>query len=327
MKIITFKEYCLQQKILNEMFIYGTKASNKYVIAFRSDIFLFDETDKDKIVPEMMSKLFTSFRAVKSSFDNNINFFDDMEIIPIFDEIQEFVVDVLCGYISDETLILYGDGLRGFSPPSSILVSKVVSHLELKKVDVSEYYYDNGYNHIYKDTDLKMKIPDIGFHGTSSKYLVSILRLGIRYDQSEKNWHNIEYNKKHLDTIFLSTSTIAPLFHGTRLSNRTDSHPVIIEFEIPDKKLLVQDYDSEHHTGILDNTRYIHRNPTKKAISNKPLGLSKELGMYGYLGNIPPKFIKYVWVPINIHKQNFNENDFKRLNPSEAIEALHIFSP
>lgn len=78
--------------------------------------------------------------------------------------------------------------------------------------------------------------------------------------------------------------------------------------------------NKEQHILRYANTEFDY----KSSITNKPKKLSQELGIYGYAGNINPKFIEAIWAPKNLKYIVFEKSDFERLTPKEAKQRLNL---
>lgn len=334
--MVTFKEFCDRQTLLNEMFVYGTKDVGKFIIATRKDIFIFDEDDFfDDVLESVLTKLKKDYLHIP---DNLVNFdFTDIDLYRVIEMLRQYVDDLFFGYIIDDTTIeiIKFDCYNYHSPISSEILNKISWQLKIDKWKYSDDFYDDEYQ-IVKDVKLKEKFPDIGYHGTSSKYLGSILRVGLRYDQSETNWENITQNENHRKTLFFSTSGINALFHANRAfsihnKNGDYTYPIIVEFQIPSKKFITHDFDMERISGT--TKKHIIRYEDvpikfKKAMSDNPISLSREFGIYGYTNPITPKFITAIWVPKNLNKDviSYDQTDFVKMLPKEAAKHLGIFT-
>jgi hypothetical protein len=239
--------------------------------------------------------------------------------------------DIFCGMLDDSNnIIVYGHAKR-LNTISSTLMSQIERQLKTNQWITDESFNNDGFDYI--DTTEKAKLPDIAYHGTCSKYLTNILRMGLIHDKSRDNWERVKRNEAHERTIFLTTHNTTVLFHANNCVAKNGTQPIILEFEIPDKDLVVQDFDMERATGTTDDSviRYVKsKTPVtdKKSFSYKPFTLSRELGVYGYAGRIPASFIKAVWVPKikKAHNEKYIQSDFIKLNPKEALKHLGLFN-
>jgi hypothetical protein len=55
------------------------------------------------------------------------------------------------------------------------------------------------------------------------------------------------------------------------------------------------------------------------------MSLSKNKGIYAYIGSILPQNIRAIWVPSK-EAETYFEDDFIRLTPKEAIKHLGLFN-
>lgn len=252
------------------------------------------------------------------------------DIRTFYKELMQYANDILFGKFEN-------DNISFFSSISHLKYDKDFSNLMLKiknQLHIDEWIDTDGYNFI-KDENALANFPNVGFHGTSSKYLTSIRRLGLRYDQSETNWKNITQNANHRNTIFFSSGKMNALFHANKvfayhnIESTLSYYPIIVEFIIPSKEYIVQDFDVERMTGNTDSHTLRYTKPSmviKTALSNKPLPLSKEFGIYGYAGHILPKYIQAIWVPklLNKNSVEYGLEDFIRLMPKDASDYFSL---
>lgn len=245
-----------------------------------------------------------------------------MDFLYSLDEIKEIRPDVFIGTLEDNVLHYEPQISSSQSPITSVLIKKVVSELKLDGVQVenSDFYDDDINTEYMYPNELKGSLPDKLYHGTTSNYMYSIARTGLRPGISKSNWDSIGINHKKL--IFGADSLNRAAFHANNASgisyNRDEVNvndieapfPVIIEFTVPDKNLLVPDYDvASEIVGNTDQTRrlgYTNQhtefgtfksyNPLKYIKKhNKRGNLWKSTGVFGYQGRIPPKYITRVY--------------------------------
>lgn len=179
---------------ITEMIVHGNKKELGYIVSFRKDIYLFDDSNLDKVSQDILSNLFTVMPSLKDKFTNT-KYFHGYEATDMFDELKSNIKDILCGIIENDIVYLFGSGVK-HNPDSSELVMKITKQLKLKGWQYPDDINDDGYLFI-KDKDILAKLPNIGYHATSSKYLSSILSIGLRTDQSEANWTKVKMNDNH----------------------------------------------------------------------------------------------------------------------------------
>ena len=73
---------------------------------------------------------------------------------------------------------------------------------------------------------------------------------------------------------------------------------MVIELVIPDKNLIIPDYDIDMSSGATAYDDYKPQKGHTKVGSDKSLSMSKEFGIYGYMSKILPQHIKNVYIQI-----------------------------
>lgn len=322
------KEMFINGTLLTEMFLHGNKETNKYIIGVQKDIYIFDETDQDEIMREVITNLNKHFKQVSMEYRNE-NVFRGWNIFDIFSDLKTIAYDVFCGqFVNEDTVIIYGKK-HSHSVNSSLYLTKLAKQLNIKTWMTDESFENGDFTYI--DANTKASFPDVGFHATSSRYLMTILKQGLRSNKNNGNWINMIQNANHRNTIFFSTNNEELLKYTNHARTFHKAHPIIIEFKIPDINYIVQEFEMERATGTTTQLRYElskTNSVDKRAISNKPVSLSKEMGVYGYTNYILPNFIKAIWIPKEIRKEGeaYERSDFKRVLPKEAAKELGIFS-
>lgn len=313
---MNFKEF-----YLNEMMVVGKKPQDgDYIIAFDKWIWAINDdmniNEQTRIIKQIIEQLKNDLGDEKTQ---DLDRLLDSDAYDFVSELEEEISDVLVGLIEKRTLHLL-NRYNQFDPKSSPLVKKVVNQLKLRTASYEEDM-DSTQKRISKNKMIG-KIPDIGYHGTTTDYLERIMAIGLRPRESESN-----YKKRgiyHDDLVFFSTRIGEAMHHAVHTANVVGGVPVILEFTIPDKDLIIADYDIEKLTGS-DRHYTGMGEPNKNSISyNKdPDKLSRQFGIYGYKGNIKPVFIKKVYVSKE-GKNVYNiESDFQKMNPKTALKYLN----
>jgi hypothetical protein len=308
---------------LNEMIVIGKPVKRTLVVAFDKWIWLIDmdltPADNEKIFLDIIKKLGIDQRDEHDNFIKNFDFEDTGNFIS---SIQEYKSDILVGTIYGKDLQLQDFGMFPLDPKSSVLVKKVVNQLGLK----SATYPDDVDSTERTITKKKMtgQTGPTGYHGTATKYLRSILSKGLRPMQAGSNYQ--KQGIEHQDLIFFSTRLGEAMHHAVHTAVGTKSLPVIIEFAIPDKDLVVADYDVEKMTG--KDIHYRETGPASKGgttYKTDPDKVSREVGVYGYHGNVNPIFIKYIYVSLKDDADVYNiEKDFKKMKPKAALRYMEM---
>jgi hypothetical protein len=294
------------------LIVHGTFSDDKYVIAFNKDLFVFQEDDIHEVIMNVLQHIrmyFPEYRADISLVNKTL------DVHQIFDILLNSIKDIVCAKISNDTLIAYKGKI---DHRNSLLTYKIMKQFDLQYVYDEDVFYEEE----LIEPSILERFPSIGFHGTSSTYLTSILRTGLNQTDDKKNWPFVTVEEIK-GKIYFTTHSITALFHANRTTKEIvkTGVPVIIEFEIPDKNRIEPDRDVIRYTGIEKENGIAKRS----AFSKKPLSLSKEIGIYAYRGKIPPSFIKAVWIPTE-SKTRYEVKDFIRKNPKEAVNELGLFS-
>lgn len=322
---MSFTKHYFEEDFINEMLIKGKRKTGEpeQVIAFNKWIYFLDDEAPD-------------WGEVKQEIVANLNLedkMDDTEGMDMYDfkqTIAELVPDVLIGSINGDELNL--DGYAGFKldPQSSILIKKVVKQLGIDSVEYPRDEYGGEY---HSKWEIKGKIPDVAYHGTTTEYLEEISRIGLRPGAKESNW--MKQYISHPDKIFFATRFDEAMNHAQMTAGKRGGYPMVVEFKIPNKDLIVPDYDVEVQTGhhadgdsdIKLYYTYIDKPFPKehdpKTHKEKPLSVSKEFGVYGYKGVVPPKFIQSYWVAIGKEPEEvYGKDDYTEYDAGSDIQEL-----
>jgi hypothetical protein len=291
---------------LNEMFVIGNTDSD-CVVAFKDKIYLFNGEDwgNDPNIDKMIED-------IKSTFPNNRIDFEKIE------DWQDFK-----NYLLDDDSMLYlifgdidGDyiniGYDYFSHSKGSFLIKKVSQQLGKEI---EFRDENGETpQEYDWTPITGSLPDKAYHGTSSAYIEDILRLGIR-PVSRSNWGDI----KHEGLVFFTSKFDVAQFHAETSNDKAgeENYPIVIEFKIPNKDLLLPDYDlflktlgaeagEIYREFIEDSYPSITPRELRELRSN-----SRNIGIFGYKGRIPASFITTVYVDTGSGFEAYTPQEYK----------------
>lgn len=303
---------------LNEMLVIGSKPKDQdYVIAFDKWIWVMNDETSNRIdiFKDIGQKIGMDEEKIEKLTRND-------DIYDFITNVQEDFGDVLAAQISGKNLHLYDYGSFKADPKSSILVKKVVQQLKLNSATYIEDI-DSTETKVLKKK-MTAQIPDIGYHGTSSKYLSSIISKGLKAGESMTNYAN--QGIEHPDIVFFATRIGEAMHHATHTADEKGGVAVIIEFQIPDKDQIIADYDVEKMTNkdsyygdTGQRSQY-----TAKAYKQDPDKLSKHFGIYGYKQRIPASFIKNVWIATKPTKDLYNIKDFKKMKPKTALKMIDM---
>jgi len=269
------------RQYLNEMIVRG-ETSGEYVVAFKKNIWRFDKT----IDPDLVEEISNALKIDEDEWDD---FYD-------LGQVLEDRSDILLGTIDAyNTLYLHGYGSFRLDPQSSILVKKVVKELGLSSVS---YTGSDDDERTVRKYNIKGQIPRSVYHGTSTNYIQGLLRFGLVPNKKETNYEGIS----HPESVFFTSRTEEALHHAKHTANRVGGLPVMIELSVPDKNLIIPDYDVDigaGDTGCYDYICAKLRKNQKGSMEGDSLSLSREFGIYGYKGRIPASFFSSFYLPEN----------------------------
>lgn len=293
---------------------------NVYILVYNQYVFFFDESDTDK---SSFSKILDILEKDNHPILKNEYLLKDLKkednVYSFISSLAENSSDFIGANLRDGELILISS-TENINPISSIQLKKLVNLIKPKKISYTNYNDD------YKTVTRKKilgGIPDKFYHGTSSDKINSILKYGL--DKKFFSGSNFEkQNIYHEDVIFLNALFDNAIFYAKNASNNSgdaSSFPVIIELEIPDKNLLVPDYDAEFSSVNKQYYLDIMNFDTKSEPETKKSGfrVSKEMGKWGYRGRIPPKFIKWLWIFDTIDKK------WKKMKPDTWLKLTNKY--
>jgi len=243
---------------------------------------------------------------------------DDGEVfMKVLSELVEERPDIIWGQIHDGILYYQPVGAGAQSPITSSMVKKLVHELglngaEINGVDWYGYEYDSSY---FTKHEMTGKLPKILFHGTTSDYMTSIARTGIRPNVRPSNWK--DQNIEHDELIFGATTLGGATFHANKTAKMQfdpdDNHPdpeapfpVILEFKVPDPNMIVPDYDvasdtigytaQTYNLGYSNKPGYGRFGNSDELLKKNPEGrLWKSAGVFGYAGRVPANHIIQVY--------------------------------
>ncbi len=293
---------------LNEMFIEGKRSlkDGSFILAYRSKIWVFpDEQSMEQASKRMVSSI-RKETVVKKFRGNRSDFEERPDVLMAAFRIE-----------GDRKELHLSRGLNyNPRPEHSVLVKKVAQAL--------------GVTHVFQDSEsgnddvpvqtgnlAKEQTPTWGYHGTSSKYLMGILKNGISPKPQQSNFDTVLHDK----TVFLTTDPSKAVFHSTKAIQeeapnksargygefrlRTDDagnlkyQRVILRLKVPDASLIVSDYDIDREGDQVTYTD-MHTSKQSRAVHGTIPGdarkVSMSLGVFGYRGRILPQHIESVFV-------------------------------
>lgn len=300
--------------LLIEMIVHGQKReSGTTVIAFRKDIWLFDADDE---IPLRTWNAIKQATGMPPRTETPYGA-EAYEVADVFEDRP----DVLVGETVRNSLTIYSRSAFRLNPQSSLLAKKVVDELGLRGIfHQSLNPSDEGEEDYTARDDIRGRIPDVMYHGTSAKYLMGILRKGLRPSQAPSNW--AKQGVSHSDLIFMDQDITNAMSHAGMTGQKTSSPAVVLELEVPDKAKLFPDYDIDVASGFTTYDQMAAAHTQRKMKTTKMLGKSstvtKELGVWAYKGAILPMKIRSVYIStaeesdFGPSRRDFVEMDRKR---------------
>lgn len=313
----------------------GVDKTDSTVLAWRGYYWLLPSYRDMNSVPEGV--LHTIARTI--GIDDFEEGDDGDQFIDIVSEITEYRPDIIYGTIHNNELYFRPMGSGGQSPITSTMLKKLVQELDLRGVNIDGMTYHGDESEIYTHpSEMKGRIPETLFHGTTSQYMHSIARSGLRPGASPSNWkeQGIEHDNLIFGAVTLDTATFhanktagVPYDPGDgRFMDPDDPFPVIIEFKIPDPNLVVPDYDVASdvvgHTNQADQLgysampnygRFSHADEIAKY--NPEGRLWKSASVFGYKGRVPASHI------VRVYTDFFSEEPME--DPEWSGSLLYFF--
>jgi hypothetical protein len=328
----------VEQQNIEELFIHGEKPSygQDYIIAYGKDVWIFgiDEVPYEQ-AHEIISTLDLDYDLDE---DEDLDFHDFQGILE-----DSGRPDVVIGAIHNgKWLSLSNHGSFVFDPQSSVLIKKIVKQLNLSGVTRPAGEEEETTSK-YK---IQGQIAKEMYHGTTDKYLENLLKMGLRPGVRKTNYDAIS----HPNAVFFTSRFEEAAHHAVHTNNKTKSDggnavipmgaaaqrsfyqslsgkPVVLKLKVPDQSLLIPDYDIDvgaenvHYDYISQKLRNRSREYGAK-MPGKSFSLSKEFGIYGYKGRIPPNHI--VGIAVALEETEYPEvSDFVSLSREETKNYLY----
>lgn len=173
-----FKDVLLK---LNEMIVSGIEKSGSTVIAFNKWIYILNPKDNNKkLYKEILDNMLDLFSDLEERYPKG--YFESMNLNTLINIIKKNVFDAFVGFIDGKNLIVDMKYQMDFK--TSNLIFKVMKQLNLDNL-VTPKDFEN-FETIEKK-NISNSIPQIGYHGTTSDNLESILQYGL-IPKSGSNW-------------------------------------------------------------------------------------------------------------------------------------------
>lgn len=265
--------------LLNEIHTHILSQQPKYVVAWRANIWVFDDNFQPRLanIPKIIGRQ----HPQKLQSSGGIT-----SAQSLLRWLRYTVGDALIAKIDNAGNLSAAFQDRPLTQTSPLL-PKVVKALQQHGINVKPVF-DAGPGRESK--------PDVMYHGTNTVRLGGILRTGLQPGM-KANW-----TVTTPDRVFLTTDFYTASLHArrsvTKASNEDPSaRAVVIAFKIPDPARLNADYDVDQESTPTKErpTQYEGVEPDVK-YSTSPLQASKHAGLFSYQGTLGPQTIQQVFV-------------------------------
>jgi len=316
-KLKTLFELYNQENLINELRVLdiskNKEETHKYFILYKDKLFILDEDSNIKNLntkikqhlkthPQLSNKKKDSY-MVDNVYDvlSNINW-DPLktgDVSQFLLNMAEISPEIVVGNYDLDTNRIRIWNHSEIDPTTSLNVKKLAKQLNIKHIDYSYQDFtgnDDEIEKIYNKKQLKGEIPPTLFHGTNSKVLNSILKYGLDPGRGPSRFSDRDIT--HIEHIFFAATFEQSTYYAFNATekekNKWNVFPIIIELSVPDKNLIVPDFDADVSTTSSPYFNLGH-GPNPRKTSMKAMGISRETGKWGYKGRIPAKFIKYIY--------------------------------
>ncbi len=305
------------KSLLSELKVSRLGSDETYFVAWKDRLFLFgdDATEEDLLSIYDHFSHHPHFEKVERWLKKPLS--DNLGTFLSF--LSDFPQDVVTGYYYPERREIMLAGYEKGNPLTSLILPKIVRALNVNKVTKD---YGDDEQTTYQKKQMKGQIPSVAYHGTNSENLEYILTEGLNPGRGSSNFS--QQGIYHTDEIFFAASfEDAKFYSQNSVENSYKEHSVyqvILEINIPDKSLVVPDFDADATaTSNPALQHYLHGKSNVAPSSLKPMSASLEVGKFGYRGRILPQQIRWVWL------FNSNTQKWKKLKPSTVRAGLQRF--
>lgn len=261
---------------------------------------------------------------------------DAATIYSLQDEVEERP-DILMASIYRHTL--HVGGHMQMNPLTSLLIKKVCRQLNM---EFSHTAIDNNGDEdevTLGHEEMLGRLPNMAFHGTTSKHLHSLLRFDLKPDQPHHNWRKVGH---FADRVFLTASRNNAMFHAANASSQQGGFGIVLAMNIPDPAKIDMDYDTavtyygDHHE--LHSRPEYHNSASKEvyALPNSRGGeiqqhsvgtdFTRETGIFAYKGRIPASQFRFFIVPNSTDDALTPENSSEIDTADELRRAVEMLS-
>lgn len=280
-----FKDYF--NSVISEMIERYNDPEGDLIVAHLGNVWRLPSDSTDKKILDDISK-HTGLPEVDEAYD----FYNLIE--------NENRLDIFIGTVGEDNYLHSGLPHSESHTISSPLIRKIL-HL-YKFFGFKERDFGDVDSSVETHRfDVKGDFLDYAYHGTDSYSMLKILKFGLKpLNGSQSTW-DFQFS----DKIFLTTRLHFAMFHANRSAKHRHAKPIVLKVRIPDKKLIVADYDiaklfgmekDAREEGYLDTIQYYNPFfPQDASVIKKyspKTNFTKSSGVFAYKGRIPVSFIE-----------------------------------
>lgn len=290
--------------LLNEIHAHVLTQQPKYVVAWRANVWVFDDTFQPRManIPKIIA----------AQHPQKLQRMEITTVPSLLKWLRFSVGDAIIAKVDNAGNLSAAFADRPLTQTSPLL-PKVVKALQQQGIKVKP---------VFNAGPGQESKPDVLYHGTNTVRLGGILRTGLQPGM-KANW-----TVTTPDRIFLTTDFYTASLHASRsVSKISDEDPnaraVVIAFKIPDPARLNADYDVDKESTPTRErpTQYEGVEPDVK-YSTSPFQASKHAGLFSYQGTLGPQTIQQVFVS-NAYGSNFQPMPPEDLQRLKANAGWH----
>jgi hypothetical protein len=272
--------------------------NKKYFLAYKDTVFILDDESKIHGINSRIKRHLKKHPGISDKHYTSGVLGED-DVTEFLNRMAEISPDVVVGnYYPDQKSIVVWRG-QEVQPRTSLAVKKIANQLGLTNVvsrHVDEPNFDDDLEITYPTSKLLGDVPDVVFHGTNAPALKSILKYGLMAGKNDSRFSSI-IHKKHVffTGVFQEAKYYAFNAVHAEKKQKWGNFPIIIEFNVPDKRLLSPDYDADTYSTSAKNRQFKTVGSIEPTTDMKPMTISREIGKWSYEGRIPASQIRWVY--------------------------------
>jgi hypothetical protein len=271
----------------------------KYFLAYKDKLFIMDENSPIHGMRARVKKHMAAHPAIgDGNGGSKWSVLDVDDVEEFLTRLSEISPDIVAGrYYPENKAITILSG-QEVMPRTSLKIKKIAKQLDLQTVTFNhrdEPHYDDDLEINYSRKQLLGDVPDVVYHGTTGVALKNILKYGLWPGKGSTRFSSI-IHKHHIffTAIFQEAKYYA--INATRAEKQGwGNYPIIIEFNVPDKRLLSPDYDADTYSMSKKDREFRTFNQLEPTTDMKPMTASREIGKWSYKGRIPASQIRWVY--------------------------------